>query len=102
MQLNDDNGSRESRKTTIKTSCSPSTLLFLICLCSGQSEAQTAFQNLNFESGTLVPIPNDSYQRVSADLAFPHWTVYAGTNRVDTVLYDNAFISSSGISIVDS
>ena len=86
----------------MKTSSSALILLILIWFVAARANAQTGFQNLNFESGTLVPIPNDQYERVYADLALPHWTVYSGANRVDAVLNDAAFIGSTGISIVDS
>jgi hypothetical protein len=56
--------------------------------------AQTSFQNLNFESGTLVPIPGDPYDRVLFSAAFPGW---AGS----AALYNSTFLDSSGVSIID-
>ena len=63
---------------------------------------QSSFQNLDFESASLAPIPDDPYQRVYLDLAIPHWAGYTGTNQLNGVLHDNTFLSSSGISILDS
>ena len=47
----------------------------LCCLAAlsftGKVQCQGAFQNLGFESATLVPIPGDSYGRVQFAKAFP-------------------------------
>ena len=49
------------------------------------------FQDLDFESATLVPVPGDPYHAVQFAPAFPGWTVdIAGA--IDTnALYDNIF-----------
>jgi len=59
------------------------------------------FQNLDFESATLVPVPGDPYNGVQFAPAFPEWTqTIAGA--IDTnALYNNIFLDSAGIAIID-
>jgi PEP-CTERM motif-containing protein len=57
------------------------------------------FQNLNFESGTLVPIPGDSFNRVFFDQAFPAWRGYVGTNQEAAALHNAIFICCSGVTL---
>src|ERR1051326_1419455 len=64
--------------------------------------AQGTFQNLAFESASLVPIPGDPYGRVQFDAAFPAWGGLVGGAQQNAVLYDNLFLDTSGIGIVDS
>jgi hypothetical protein len=79
-----------------------SSLLLIIFCSTGSSQVQLAFQNLGFESATLVPIPNDFYKRVLFAPAFPSWTAFAGGDQETSALYNNVFLDSAGISIVDS
>ncbi len=60
---------------------------------------QEAFQNLGFESATLVPIPGDAYGRYQIGSALPGWTGYVGGTQVNGVLYNNIFLNSSGIGL---
>jgi hypothetical protein len=69
--------------------------------CASDLCAQ-AFTNLDFESATLVPIPGDPYNRVYFGLALPGWTGYSGTNQLTAALYDNIFLDSTGIGIIDT
>lgn len=64
-----------------------------------QTCAQGTFQNLDFESGVFIPIPDDPYGRVEFSPAMPGWTGYAGTNQIEWILYDNMFLSTAGIAI---
>jgi hypothetical protein len=57
------------------------------------------FQNLDFESATFVPIPNDPHDRVYLSSALPYWTGYIGADQTNAVLHNNFFLGSSGISI---
>src|SRR6266487_4335240 len=74
----------------------------LSCLTVGDSGAQGTFQNLNFESASLVPIPGDPYGRVQFGSAFTSWTGFVGGIQESSALYNNLFLDSSGISIIDS
>jgi hypothetical protein len=60
-------------------------------------QAQNDFQNLDFESASLVPVPAG----VRFASAFPGWTAYVGGVPLDTALYNDEFLDSSGLSIVD-
>lgn len=63
--------------------------------------AQAFFQDLNFESATLIPIAGDPYGSVDFAPAFPGWTGYVGGVQETSALYDNEFLDSSGIGIHD-
>jgi hypothetical protein len=74
----------------------------LLCLGWTSRLCAQAFTSLDFESATLVPIPGDPYNRVYFSLALPGWTGYSGTNQLTAALYDNIFLDSTGIGIMDS
>lgn len=76
-----------------------SLLLYLSCASGLWAQA---FQNLDFESATLVPIPGDPYNSVYFTLALPGWSGFTGTNQLGAALYDNMFLDSAGIAILDS
>jgi hypothetical protein len=63
---------------------------------------QGTFQNLGFESASLVAIPEDPYGSVQFNNAFPGWVAYVGGVQQDRSLYNNVFLDSSGISIIDN
>ena len=75
--------------------------LFVCLGCTSALWAQ-AFQDLDFESATLVPVSGPSLATVEFDPAFPGWNGFAGTNQLDTALYDRTFLDSTGISIIDT
>jgi|ERR1043166_4398994 hypothetical protein len=62
---------------------------------------QGTFQNLDFEGAFLVPIPGDVYGRVQFAPAFPGWTGFVGGVQQNAAQYNNAFLDSSGISVID-
>ena len=68
-------------------------LLWLISFSA--AAATNDFQNLGFESASLIPIAGDGYNRVEASVALPGWMVYVETNRIDRVLHNNLFSSAS-------
>ena len=79
--------------------------LFLIWIIGYHSatcaHSQGTFQNLGFESATMVPIPGDPYQRVEFNSALPGWTGYVGGVQQTATLYNQVFLDSSGIAIID-
>ena len=83
---------------TLKSLLAPTMLALALYPAPGQS----TFQNLDFESATLIPIPGDPYGSVQFVAAFPGWTGYIGTNQVSAALYNRALLDSSGIAIIDS
>jgi hypothetical protein len=64
-------------------------------------QGQSTFQNLGFESASLIPIPADPYGRVQFAPAFIGWTGYVGSVQQSAALYNNEFLDTSGISIID-
>jgi hypothetical protein len=65
-----------------------------------RAEAQ-GFINLGFESATLVPIPGDPYGRVQFAQAFPGWTATVGGFPLTNALYNNYFLDTAGMAIID-
>ena len=63
--------------------------------------SQSTFQNLNFESVSLISIPGDFYGRVQFAPAFPGWTGFVGGVQQTAAQHNSAFLDSSGISIID-
>lgn len=59
------------------------------------------FINLGFESARLVPIPEDPYNRVQFDQAFPGWTATVGGIPVTRVLTNSVFLDTAGIAIIN-
>ena len=74
-------------------------LLYLGCECGLWAQG---FQNLDFESATLDPIPGDTYNRVYFNLALPGWSGFSGTNQLSAALYNSIFLDSTGIAIFDT
>lgn len=64
------------------------------------SHGQGAFQNLNFESAIIMPVPGDEYGRVEFGPALPGWNGYVGLVPQTLALYNNLFIGSPGIGLV--
>jgi len=67
---------------------------------AGTVYGQGTFQNLNFESATLVPIVGDPFGRVQFAPAFPGWVGYIGTNAQTVADHNNRSLSESGIAIM--
>lgn len=68
------------------------------CVTCGQG----TFQNLGFESASIVPIPGDPYGRVQFSPAFPGWTGYVGPAQATAALYNSYFLGTSAISILNN
>ena len=81
----------------MKTTSSIAQLISLCCVVATAS-AQGTFQNLDFESATIVPIPGDSLQRVEVAPAFSGWTIAGGLSGA---MYHRRYLDSTGISIMD-
>jgi hypothetical protein len=77
-------------------------ILAILILALEQNGQAQGFVNLNFESAKIVPVSGDPYGRVESASAFPGWTCYTGTTVETLALYDNLFLDSSGIGIVDN
>jgi hypothetical protein len=72
---------------------------FLLTVLS--ANAQGTFQNLNFESATLSPIPAGQFGgSVSIFSALPHWTGYLGSVQQTQVLQNDYDLGSAAIDIL--
>ncbi len=76
-------------------------VLWLGILFPAPVQAQN-FTNLGFENAVIVPVPGDPYGRVQAINAFPAWVCYTGSGQLTLVNYDNEFLDSAGVSILDT
>ena len=65
------------------------------------THAQGTFQNLGFESASIVPINGDLYQRVEFGNALPGWIGYIGGVQQGAALYNRYFMDSSAIGLLD-
>jgi hypothetical protein len=77
---------------------------FAILLSVAVAHAQGTFQNLNFESASLTPVPAGQYGGfVPIGSALPWWTGYSqtpGTNEVAQVLQNNLTLGVASIDIL--
>jgi hypothetical protein len=76
--------------------------LLLSLSCSSSLWAFSPFTDLDFESATLIPISGDPHNGIHLSEALPGWNGFSGTNQLDWILYDNAFLDSTGIAIWSS
>src|SRR5436190_3459768 len=83
----------------MKTTASLAQLISLCCVVA-TSSGQGTFQNLDFESATIVPILGSDPPAVQFGPAFPGWTGYAGS-AASGALYNRIFLDSSGFSMID-
>jgi uncharacterized protein (TIGR03382 family) len=75
---------------------------FALLLSVAVAQAQGTFQNLGFESARIVPAPGyPASQYLFAD-AFPGWTGYAGDVQQVLTLYNNLYMDTAGLSIIDA
>src|SRR6266702_4284469 len=79
-----------------------SVLCAAIACCTVAARAPGTFQNLGFESATLVPISGNSSSPVQFAPAFPGWTGSVGGVQLSGALYNNFFLASPGIGIIDN
>ena len=70
-------------------------------IATWSAHAQGTFQNLGFESATIVPVQGDPYQRIDFAAAFPGWTGRTGANQEHLALHNGEFLDSSGIALIE-
>ena len=73
-------------------------VVFALVLGAGGASGQGTFQNLDFESATLVPV---SANTVQFALAFPGWTGFIGGAQQTVALHNDINLDTSGISVID-
>jgi hypothetical protein len=75
-------------------------LIYPTLLCAIElANAQGSFQNLNFESATLVPITGDSFGRFYFDQAFPGWRGYVGGIQQTAAFHNAEFLCCSALTV---
>src|SRR5262245_44071430 len=73
----------------------------LVLLAAFSSLAQGTFQNLDFESATVAPIPaGQSDYFVTFDEALPGWTGFVGTNQATYVWQNDVSLGAPNIAIL--
>ena len=72
---------------------------FLIILFLPKLFGQGTFQNLNFESAVIIPVPGDFYGRVQFSPALPGWTGTNGSSLETLALFNNMFLDSTSLGI---
>ena len=69
-----------------------------LLLSAAGAQGQGTFQNLGFESASLVPVSDISVQFAPA---FPHWTCTVAGVQQTVAIYNTVALSESGICIID-
>jgi hypothetical protein len=64
--------------------------------------AQGTFQDLDFESGAIVPMNYGDTAEIEAGSALPGWTVYYGKTQQASLCYDNASVGGANVSLLSS
>lgn len=77
-------------------------LVGVVCQSAITVNAQSSFQNLNFELAQLISIPGDAYGRVQFLQAFPGWTGTANNISQSRAMYNDFFLNSAGIGLENS
>src|ERR1017187_8264435 len=95
------NSIRDETQQAVKTIFTKVFLTIIPLFAAHLAASAANFQNLGFESASLVPIPADPYNRVQFGPAFPGWTGYVGGVQQTAALYNNEFLDTSGIGIID-
>src|SRR6516162_6886452 len=76
----------------------------LLTLSMEAGFTQGAFQNLDFESAQIIPIPNSPYYPygVATKDALPGWTAYQGGGVVSAIVYNSLALGAAAVSIHDT
>lgn len=76
----------------------------LLPTCAQLAHSQGSFENLNFESATVVLDPTSPYypHAVIASNAIPGWTAYTYGNALTTILYDSQTLGNAAVALIDA
>jgi hypothetical protein len=77
-------------------------ILTFLYAASPNAQSQGSFQNLGFESATLVSAGLPDPAVVQFDSAFPGWTGLIGTNQTSLAYYNEGSLDSSRIAMIDA
>jgi len=73
----------------------------MIVAVGASAKSQGSFQNLDFQSANLTPIPQgQSGGEVSISLGLPYWTGYLGDTQVTQVLHNDLTLGDASIDIL--
>jgi hypothetical protein len=79
------------------------TSIFILTLTSVEpASAQSPFQDLSFESASIVPANSGDSDNIKAAPALPGWTVYYGATPQGTIDYDEASVGYANVSLFSS
>ena len=67
-----------------------------------RARAQGSFQNLDFESGAIVPMTSGDATDIKAGSALPGWTVYYGKTSQASIGCDSASVGGANVSLLGS
>jgi hypothetical protein len=73
--------------------------LFGLIICT-QACGQGSFQNLNFESTTVLSLPSGQTTTVSTLDGLPGWTAYLGGSQTSAILHNGITLGDASISIL--
>jgi hypothetical protein len=77
--------------------------VFLLALTvTRRAGAQGTFQDLDFESGAIVPMNYGGTTDIQAGSALPGWTVYYGKTPQTSLCYDSASVGGANVSLLSS
>jgi len=83
-----------------------SSLAIVVCALALTSHLPTTkaqqFENLGFDSASIVLVPGDGYRRVEFAPAFPSWNGLVGGVTPERALHNNVFLSTAAIGIEGS
>ncbi len=77
--------------------------LSLVLLLAGNITtiyAQSAFQNLDYESATVPVLPPNQFSVLPISLGLPGWSAFLGTNQQNEVYLNGLSLGSSEVSIL--
>jgi hypothetical protein len=79
-----------------------SLLTFILMLLAGGPLASrgASFTNLDFESSTVLPLPQNTAEPVATTAAFPGWTAWLGNAPQTTVWHNGLSLGSPQINII--
>jgi hypothetical protein len=67
-----------------------------------RASAQIAFQDLDFESASVVPAKFGDNDDIKSGPALPGWTVYYGTTPQGTIEYNDPSVAGASVSLLSS
>jgi hypothetical protein len=72
-----------------------------LLLSAAGALAQGTFQNLNFESARIIPIPSGDYgpNSIATTNALPGWAVFIGSSQLSEITYNDPDLGSTWVNL---